>query len=448
MDAHKADGSIGGVGLILKASQRSGAMALADHLMNDRDNDHVEVIDIDGFVADDLHGAFKEAYAISKATQCKQFLFSVSLNPPEHAVATDDDFRDTASRVADAVGLSDQPHAIVVHEKNGRRHAHAVWSRIDANELKAINLPHYKNKLRDVSRDLFLDHGWILPDGLATYGNKSPLNFTLEEWQQAKRQNLDPREIKQAFQNAWDRSDSQASFKNALEERGYFLARGDRRGFVALDVDGNVHAIAKWAGVKSKDVKTKLGSPDELHSVDETKSQIRSKVSDQMRDFIAKAKERHATEMHPLREEVTSMVQAHRQERKTLKEGQAKRWTDETKVRSRRLNGGLRGLLDKVTGKSKAARQQNEREALKAAKRDQRQRDFMIQEQMKERQQFQERINKLKAKQLAERKNLDRDITSILGPKLMPETVKEQRQNLAVQSVRPPRRDRGPSFTP
>ncbi|WP_260009975.1 relaxase/mobilization nuclease domain-containing protein [Leisingera aquaemixtae] len=207
--------------MIVKASQRSGATALADHLMNDRDNDHVEVIDIDGFMADDLHGAFKEAHAISKATQCKQFLFSVSLNPPEHAVATDDDFRDAADRVANAVGLTDQPRAIVVHEKNGRRHAHAVWSRIDADELKAINLPHFKNKLRDVSRDLFLDHGWALPDGLATYGNKSPLNFTLEECQQAKRQNLDPREIKQVFQDAWNRSDGQTSFKNALEERGY-----------------------------------------------------------------------------------------------------------------------------------------------------------------------------------------------------------------------------------
>ncbi|KPD13153.1 relaxase/mobilization nuclease domain-containing protein [Phaeobacter sp. 11ANDIMAR09] len=434
--------------MIIKASQRSGAVALADHLMNDRDNDHVDVIDIDGFVADDLHGAFKEAYAISKATQCNQFLFSVSLNPPEHAVATDDDFRDTASRVADAVGLSDQPHAIVVHEKNGRRHAHAVWSRIDGVELKAINLPHYKNKLRDVSRDLFLDHGWILPDGLATYGNKSPLNFTLEEWQQAKRQNLDPREIKQTFQNAWDRSDNQTSFKNALEERGYFLARGDRRGFVALDVDGNVHAIAKWTGVKSKDVKAKLGSPEDLHSVDETKSQIRSKVSSQMRDFIAKAKNRHSTEMHPLREEVTSMARAHRQERKTLKEGQAKRWADETKVRSLRLNGGLRGLLDKVTGKSKATRQQNEREALKAAKRDQQQRDFMIREQMKERQKLQGWINKLKIKQRAERQNLARDIASILRPKLRPETIKQQQPNLVMQPATRPRRDRGPSFTP
>jgi hypothetical protein len=429
--------------MILKASQRSGAVALADHLMNVSDNDHVEVIQIDGFMADDLHGAFKEAYAISKATQCKQFLFSVSLNPPEHVVATDDDFFEAAGRVAEAVGLSEQPHAIVVHEKNGRRHAHAVWSRIDADEMKAINLPHFKNKLRDASRDLFLDHGWQLPDGLATYGNKSPFNFTLEEWQQAKRQGLDPREIKQAFQNAWDRSDSQASFNSALEECGYFLARGDRRGFVALDVDGNVHSVAKWTGIKAKDVKAKLGSPDNLPSVDETKSQIRSKISGQMRNFIAQAKDRHVTEMLPIREEIRSMVQAHQQERIALKEGQAKRWADESYVRSCRLNGGLRGLLDKVTGKSKAMRQLNEREALKAAKRDQQQRDFMIREQMKERQEIQARFNKQKAKQKDERKNLARDIASFLRPRMETETHMQQK----TRTTRP-RRDRGPRFTP
>ena len=42
-----------------------------------------------------------------------------------------------------------------MHEKEGRRHAHVVWSRIDADEMKAINLPHFKVKLRDLSRDLY-----------------------------------------------------------------------------------------------------------------------------------------------------------------------------------------------------------------------------------------------------------------------------------------------------
>lgn len=248
MDQSDIDGSLGGEIMILKGSQRAGAKALADHLMNDRDNDHVNCLELRGFLSEHLHGALSEAHAISKATYCTKFMFSLSLNPPQDHVASEQEFLDAADSAEEVLGLSGQPRAIIVHEKEGRRHAHAVWSRIDADSMTAINLPHFKNKLRDLSRDLFLDHGWQLPDGLATYGNKSPLNFTLEEWQQAKRQGIDPREIKQAFQQAWERCDSQLGFKNALEDRGYFLARGDRRGFVALDVDGNVHSIAKWTG--------------------------------------------------------------------------------------------------------------------------------------------------------------------------------------------------------
>lgn len=382
--------------MILKGSQRSGAGALADHLMNDKDNDHVDLLEIRGFMGTTLHDALFETHAISKATQCKQFMFSLSLNPPKDHVASEQDFLDAADRAEKTLGLDGQPRAIVVHEKEGRRHAHVVWSRIDADSMKAINLPHFKNKLRDLSRDLYLDHGWDLPDGLASYGNKSPLNFTLEEWQQAKRQGVDPREIKQAFQQAWERCDSQIGFKNALEERGYFLARGDRRGFVALDVDGNVHSIAKWAGIKTKDVKAKLGSPEGLPSVDEVRVDVRTKITAQMRGYIGRIKARHKQDLEPLRQELEAMKRAHKEERQKLKQGQENRWISETKARNDRLNKGVRGLFDRLSGKAKFTKSQNEIAAFKCFKRDQRQRSSMIEAQMKERQALQARIQKLK----------------------------------------------------
>ncbi|MFV1463163.1 MULTISPECIES: relaxase/mobilization nuclease domain-containing protein [unclassified Phaeobacter] len=401
--------------MILKGSQRAGAKALADHLMNERDNDHVTCLELRGFSSDQLHDALAETYAISKATRCKQFMFSLSLNPPTDHIATEDEFLEAADRAEQALGLDGQPRAIVMHEKEGRRHAHVVWSRIDVDEMKAINLPHFKNKLRDLSRDLFLDHGWVLPDGLATYGNKSPLNFTLEEWQQAKRQNLDPREIKQAFQQAWERCDSQIGFKHALEDRGYFLARGDRRGFVALDVDGNVYAIPKWTGLKAKDVKAKLGSSDELSSVDNARTTIRSKVSGQMREYITQTKERQAEEFQPLHAEHQAMKSAHKDERKKLKDGQAKRWQEETKSRSDRLNKGVRGLFDRLTGKAKSIQSENEMEARKAAERDQKQRDFMVKEQMKERQALQRDVQKLRRRHKQERSLLAQRIKQSLS---------------------------------
>lgn len=417
--------------MILKGSQRAGAKALADHLMNDRDNDHVTCLDLRGFSTDELHGALAEMHAISKATQCKKFMFSLSLNPPQDHVGTEEEFLDAADRAEQALGLDGQPRAVVLHEKEGRRHAHVVWSRIDVDELKAIHLGRFKLAMRDLSRDLFLDHGWTLPDGLATYGNKSPLNFTLEEWQAAKRQGLDPREIKQAFQQAWERCDSQLGFKNALEARGYFLARGDRRGFVALDVDGNVHSIAKWTGLKAQDVKAKLGSPENLPSVAEAQSNIRFKITDQMRGFIGDIKDRQLNGLAPLRDKQREMALAHREERQKLKDGQEQRWVEETKARSNRLNKGLRGLFDRLTGSHKAVQKRNEMEAMDAARRDQRQRDLLTKEQMKERKSLQREIQKIRRKHQDERRLLAADIRQAFKTrKASPQPVRRRERGL------------------
>ncbi|NSX54807.1 relaxase/mobilization nuclease domain-containing protein [Parasulfitobacter algicola] len=427
--------------MILKGSQRAGASALADHLMNARDNDHIYILELRGFVSNDLHGALLETHAISKATRCQQYMFSLSLNPPQDHIATEDQFLDAANRAEEKLGLSGQPRAIVIHEKDGRRHAHVVWSRIDIDEMKAINLPHFKTKLRDLSRDLFLDHGWVLPDGLATYGNKSPLNFTLEEWQQAKRQSLDPREIKQVFQHAWERCDSQIGFKNALEERGYFLAKGDRRGFVALDVDGNVYAIAKWTGLKAKEVKAKLGSPDNLPSVDDAKSIIRSKVTDQMRGYINQIKDRHDRDLDPLRDDHRAMTRAHRAERQRLKDGQDKRWIEETNARSDRLNKGVRGLFDRLTGKAKIIQSENELDTMRCAKRDQAQRDQLVLDQMQDRRKLQKKFIKLRDQQRQDRRVLARDIMHSLRIAAKPTN------DLTQNNTRPRTRSRGPDLS-
>lgn len=400
--------------MILKGSQRAGASALADHLMNGRDNEHVTVLQIRGFVADDLDGALSEAHAISTATQCKQFMFSLSLNPPQDHIASEQEFLDAANRAEQTLGLSNQPRAIIIHEKEGRRHAHVVWSRIDVDEMKAINLPHFKNKLRDVSRDLFLDHGWVLPDGLATYGNRNPLNFTLAEWQQAKRQDVDPREIKQMFGEIWERSDTLKSFSNAVSERGYFLAKGDRRGFVAVDVHGEVYALSRLVGAKAQAVKTKLGSPDDLASVADVRADIRSKVTSQLQTYIDQTKTKHQKDAQPLMDAKASMTAQHRTERQALEDGQEQRWLDETKARQDRLNTGLRGLLDKLTGKNSKMQNRNQAEALQCAKRDQEQRDHLVLAQMRDRQTLQAQVKKLRDRQTQDRKILARSIGQAL----------------------------------
>jgi len=429
--------------MILKGSQRSGAGALASHLMNDRDNDHVTVLEMRGFIADDLHGALSEAQAISKATKCKQFMFSLSLNPPKDHIASEQDFLDAADRAEKALGLDGQPRAIIIHEKEGRRHAHAVWSRIDGENLKAINLPHFKRKLNALSRDLYLDHGWELPKGLQAGGGKSPLNFTLAEWQQAKRQGLDPREIKQVFQEAWKRSDNIKAFGNALAERGYFIAKGDRRGFVALDVSGKVYSIPKWTGIRAKEATAKFGSPNKLPSVSHVQGELRGLVTGKLKDFIADIKAKHARDAEPLNHKKSEMVALHRAERLRLKDGQGERQIKETKARVERLNKGVRGLIDWVSGKAKSTKQRNETEAYQCFTRDRDQRDDLVKDQMTDRQALQKRFDALRKTQIQDRRLLARDVSQFL---------RSSERRSKTDAIRPRERDqdhnrdRGPKF--
>ncbi len=267
--------------MILVGNQRSGARNLALHLLKE-ENEHVDVHEIRGFASQNLEAALNEAYAISRGTRCKQYLFSLSLNPPPDATPETSDFESAIERIENRLGLVDQPRAIVFHEKEGRRHCHVVWSRINAEEMKAVHLPYTKRKLQEVSRELYLKHGWKMPRGLANSKESNPYNFTLAEWQQAKRLGKDPRTIKAAFRDAWATSDSKSAFINALDDRGYKLARGDRRGFVAIDYRGEVYAIARWAGVKTKDVRHRLGDEKSLPAAQDIKKQIAQEMLETM----------------------------------------------------------------------------------------------------------------------------------------------------------------------
>ena len=375
--------------MILVGNARGGARDLARHLMK-HENERVEVADLRGFVARDLDGAFQESYAISRGTKCTQFLFSLSLNPPKGAKVSTDQFMSAIDHAEHRLGLTGQPRAVVFHEKRGedgevRRHAHAVWSRIDVQEMKAIPLPHSKRKMQEVSRDLYLEHGWTMPRGLAVSGERDPRNFTLAEWQQAKRIQEDPREIKAAFQDAWAISDSKAAFSHALQERGYWLARGDQRGYVAVDRHGEVHNIAKRVGIKTKQVRERIGDIEALSSVADTKIEIARAMQAKMETFqreIAEKEERERQEAEARREAIKARQKA---QREALQEAARLRQQSEEQERRNRLRGGLLGLWDRLTGERKRTLERNTREVETAQKRDKAEREMLTAAQLAQR---------------------------------------------------------------
>lgn len=94
--------------------------------MNPRDKDHVTVHSIEGFVTNDLFGAFAETEAISDATKCQKYLFSLSLNPPPSENVSVEQFEDAIAKAEKKLGLEGSPRVVVVHRKEGRQQAHAI----------------------------------------------------------------------------------------------------------------------------------------------------------------------------------------------------------------------------------------------------------------------------------------------------------------------------------
>lgn len=384
--------------MILVASQRGGAKQLGLHLLRTDENEHVEVHEISGFVSEGVVEALKEAQAVAKGTRCKQYLFSVSLNPPETERVDIDVFQNALSRIEDANGLAGQPRVIVFHEKEGRRHCHAVWSRIDAQTMTTKPLPYFKNKLRDLGRELYLEHGWKMPRGFMNSREADPRNFSLAEWQQAKRMGHNARDLKETIQDCWAVSDSRAGFAAALRERGLYLARGDRRGFVAIPIEGEPVAIARATGQRAKVIAERLGDPQDLPSLEDTKRQIARDLTPVVRGYLEEAKTQARREAHPLHAARRKLVERHRAARHELKARQMERGKLEAQERAARLRRGLLGLWDRLTGRHTQTLERNAQEAETAKRRDQAERKQVMEGQLSERQRLQVKIRAMRVK--------------------------------------------------
>lgn len=360
--------------MILEGNESGYGAQLAHHLMNPRDNDHVKVHLVDGFVAEDLFGAFAEAEAISQATQCQKYLFSLSLNPPPDEIVPVEVFEETIAKVERKIGLTGQPRAIVFHEKNGRRHAHCVWSRIDGAKLRAVNLSLYKRKLTELSRELYLTHEWDMPDGFKDPVDRDPLNFSRQEAGQAQRVKRDPVALKAMFKKCWEGSDARAGFEAALKEQGYLLARGDRRGFVAVDANGKIWSLSRWCGVKPKQMRARLGSEDQLPSVEDLQDRLHILPRPQQSRDTSAFEARRA-----------KLVQRQREERAALLKRQEARRNDELKARRALLPKGLRGALARVTGQYRTMLQGFDVEVAASTARDRLERQEIVERHLKAR---------------------------------------------------------------
>lgn len=270
--------------MILKGNQRAGAADLATHLSNEYDNERVEITQVRGTVADDLHGAFAEIEAIASGTRCKEPLYSLAINPS--APISRDQYMAAIDHIEGKLGLAGQPRAVIFHVKNGREHCHVVWSRTDLDNMRSIGLSHDRMKLRTCARELAHAYGLTLPAGLAEdrgdarFEKNRDVNYA--ERSMAEASGLTPEQRRADITALFRSSDSAESFRAGLERAGYILAQGERRAYVVVDRAGHVHALARQIdGTRTKDVKARLAElpAEALPTVEQAQAQQQARQS-------------------------------------------------------------------------------------------------------------------------------------------------------------------------
>ena len=276
-------------------------------------------------------------------------------------------------------------------------------------------MPFFKSKLMDVAREIYLEHGWDMPKGMIDRELRNPLNFSLAEWQQAKRGKTDPKLLKAMFRQAWERSDSLSSLESALGERGFFLARGDRRSVVAVDYRGEIYSLSRWSNVRARDVKERVGDPKALPTVEETKTLISERMTDRLKTFIQQSTAEIERIGKTSKERLDRFTRRHRRERRDLEERQNQTWKREEAARVARVPRGLGGIWSRLTGKYAKIRRQNEFEALQAWIRDRDEKDQIISDQLDERSVLQMRIEKTRKRQFELVAELRRDVAQWLN---------------------------------
>ncbi|MCB2095811.1 MAG: hypothetical protein H6901_02180 [Rhodobacteraceae bacterium] len=151
--------------------------------------------------------------------------------------------------------------------------------------MRAIHLSHDRYKLMDCACDLARRFGLELPPGLLAWEEKrkyekKKLEPTLAERAQAEKSGIAPDERREEITEAFEQADSAEAFRAALVERSYILARGDRRGLVIVDEQGDVHSLTRYIkGQRAKDVRARLPAldPDDLPDVEQAKALIRER---------------------------------------------------------------------------------------------------------------------------------------------------------------------------
>ena len=294
--------------MIIKSSQRAGHRELAAHLMKERDIDGTpQTVTVTGsrdlITGDNVYEALDDMALMAQASdRCLQDIHHVSMSPAHFMDAM-------AWEMAWDVyehefGLAGQPFIEVTHTKGDRPpHKHRAYERVNVQTSRAVTFSQSYVRNEKIARFIeytfsheltigkhnrsvmqrFKEDGELgvvawMEAGQAHTQQRPSARQTHKDVQQEKRTRLPTAQVINDLEYCFEHTDNGAAFEAALGEKGYVLARGDRRKYVVIDFEGGVHSPRRRLGVKAKVLREKWRDlkPENLPTVSDVTQKLQA----------------------------------------------------------------------------------------------------------------------------------------------------------------------------
>jgi hypothetical protein len=257
--------------VIIEGGSYSAGWWWARHVKNVENNERIEVMEVEGLDGDSIEGFFRQMYAVSKATNCKNYFEQWNINLPKHESLPDEQWQDAHAVTRKNHGLEGQPFFRVRHTKrdedgNLHVHEHCFTLRIDIERMKAISDSLSARTREQTARELETKYGLTPVQSVLVPNREGPRPERLAkkyERFRGEKCGIDPHDIDKELRAIKTSCDNGQSFKAAIEaDHRYLLAQGDRRDFLVIDQAAKEHSLARRLGIKKAELQKFMGDVD------------------------------------------------------------------------------------------------------------------------------------------------------------------------------------------
>ncbi|WP_339608503.1 relaxase/mobilization nuclease domain-containing protein [uncultured Roseivirga sp.] len=178
------------------------------------------------------------------------YTFSLGWSPDQEP--TPEHMRSKALDALELLGLKHHEAVFVAHNDTAHPHVHAIVNLVNPENGKTLRPQNDRLKLSTWAEAYEKEYGKI-------YCEQRVINN--EERRQGKKVKHRSYKVEKAatIQNLYNQAKDANDFQRILEDNGYTLASGDRRGFVLVDQAGKVSSLSRQLkGQRAKDIKERL----------------------------------------------------------------------------------------------------------------------------------------------------------------------------------------------